>query len=273
MAIMWEAMYSHHNYQHKLVTALRAFNVSFATWETSEQHHDITIQLWQVVRDWHSKFQGYVTHQKAYVQALNSWLKLNLVPFENNSLKERGSSPPRPVKPPIRDLLHYWHEQLEKLPDAIASRAIYCFSEVVSTILILQEDELKLKEKCEETRSEFIRKKRAYEDWHHKYMERRMASTSAQGTDQDHEKAADHKDHAEVRKHFVESIKMRLKSEEEEYQRICRQVRDKSIGSFKNHLPEVFSALSNFSLACSDMYKQLSLITQKPALTGQSPSR
>ncbi|PKA67300.1 hypothetical protein AXF42_Ash004793 [Apostasia shenzhenica] len=244
MATMWEAMHLHHSNQHKVVAALRACDVSITSRETSEQHHDTTIQLWQVVREWHSQFQNLVTHQKEYIQALNSWLRLNLIPIES-SLKERVSSPPRTVEPPILDLLHAWHDKLEKLPDVPPRTAIYSFSEVINTIVVLQEDELKLKEKCEETRKEFVRKKRAFEDWH------------PQENDQDDIEATNHMDLVEKRKFVVETVEIRLKSEEETYQKTCRHVREKSVVSLRTHLPELFRAMSDFSLACSEIYKQL----------------
>ncbi|KAG0449473.1 hypothetical protein HPP92_027345 [Vanilla planifolia] len=177
MATMWEAMHTHHSDQYKLVAALRACDVSLAPRETSDQHHDITIQLWNVVREWNSQFQNLVTHQKEYIQALNSWLKLNIIPIESN-LKEKVSSPAKVAKPPIQDLLRGWLSQLEKLPEASAKSAILSFSEVIHTIVILQDDELKLKERCEETRKEFIRKKRYFDEWRRRYMERKMAASA-----------------------------------------------------------------------------------------------
>ncbi|KAL0921988.1 hypothetical protein M5K25_005944 [Dendrobium thyrsiflorum] len=253
MCTMWEAMHVHHSNQQKLVVGLRACEIALAPRETSEQHHETTIQLWQIVREWHSQFQNFITHQKEYIKALNSWLKFNLIPIES-SLKEKVSSSPGQVKPPIQNLLQAWHDQLQKLPDGFAKSAIYSFSEVINTIVIHQEDELKLKEKCEETRKEFFRKKRNFEDWHRKYIEKRAGQASSEEANQ--------KELLEERKFAVESVEIRLKSEEETYQRTCKEVREKSVGSLRNKLPELFNAMSNFSLACSEMYKQLQIITQ-----------
>ncbi|KAK8935895.1 hypothetical protein KSP39_PZI013918 [Platanthera zijinensis] len=262
MAAMWETMHVQHSSQHKLVAGLRASDLSVAPRGTSEEHHDTTIQLWQVVREWQSQFQNLVTHQKEYIQALNNWLRLNLVPIES-SLKESGSTPPRPInKPPIQDLLHAWHDHLEKLPDGIPKNAIYSFSEVINTIVILQEDELKLKERCEETKKEYLRKKRYFEDWHRKYVERTTTSSTQEAKQRDSSEATTHKDLVEEKKFAVESLEIRLKSEEETYLRTCKQVREKSLGSIRNHLPELFRAMSDFSFACSEMYKQLRIITQ-----------
>ncbi|XWS70352.1 hypothetical protein CRYUN_Cryun03dG0040600 [Craigia yunnanensis] len=137
-------------------------------------HHERTIQLHNVVQELRSQFDKFVTHQKQYIQALNNWLKLNLIPIEN-SLKKKISSP-RVQNPPILVLLHTWHDYLEKLPDEVAKSAISSFAAVIKTIIIHQDEEMKLKEKCEETRKEFLRKNQAFEDWYHKYKQRRSAS-------------------------------------------------------------------------------------------------
>ncbi|KAJ6790706.1 uncharacterized protein M6B38_247645 [Iris pallida] len=267
MENMWRTMYMHHSSQRKIAADLRNLDVSVAPKETSEQHHDRTVQLWKVLRDWHSHFQKLVRHQKGYVRALSGWLKLSLVPVEaGGSLKENVPSPPPSGATSgsgIEPLLHAWHDLLEKLPDELASAAIYGFSEVVHTIMMIQEDELKMKEKCEETRRDYTRKSRAFEDWSQKYMEKRAAraassTEAAAGGDQD--PVGD-------RKAAVDALKLKLADEEEAYRKTCKQVREKSVGSLKTHLPELFRAMSEFSMACSEMYSKILSVTTQPQET------
>lgn len=249
---MWEAMHLNHHNQHVLFAGLRACEISLGTRETSEQHHETTLQLCQTVQEWHSHFQTLVTRQKEYIKALNSWLELNLIPIESG-LNEKASSSPKQVKPPIQDLLRAWHAHLEKLPDGNAKNAIFSFSECIRKIVNLQEDELKLKETCEESRKEFIRKRRNFEDWHLKYVEKKTDGANSEDANQKV---------VEERKFAVETVEIRLKSEEEAYHKTCEQVRRESIVSLTNKLPDLFHAMSEFSLACSQMYKQLQIITQ-----------
>ncbi|XP_008775372.2 nitrate regulatory gene2 protein-like [Phoenix dactylifera] len=258
MANMWETMHVHHGTQYKIVANLRAFDISFAPKETSEEHHECTAQLWRVVREWHSQIEKLMKNQKDYIKSLNSWLKLNLIPIES-SLKEKVSSPPRPSRPPIQALLHSWNDQLEKLSDELARSAIYSFSEVVRTIVVHQEDELKMKEKCEDLRKEFMRKKRAFEDWYRKYSEKKAAS----GEDANPEGGeGSNQDRGTERKLEVEALEIKLKDEEEAYARLCKQVREKSLGTLRTHLPELFRNVSDFALACSEMYKKLRSVSQ-----------
>ncbi|KAG2722950.1 hypothetical protein I3760_02G150900 [Carya illinoinensis] len=255
MATMWKAMESHHENQKKTVEALKYLDLSQSPKETSEHHHERTFQLRVVVMDWHSQFQKLVNHQKEYIRALNNWLKLNLIPIDS-SLKEKISLPVE--KPPIRDLLHAWHDHLEKLPDEIARTALHNFAAVIDTIFVLQEEEFKLKQKCEDTRRELNRKTRQFEDWHSKYLQQKVPD----GLDPD--RAGDNHQHDLLpeKQFMVDSVKKRLEDEQEAYERHCLQVREKSLGNLKNRLPELFRAMSDFARACSEMYRNLSSISQ-----------
>ncbi|XP_019438391.1 PREDICTED: uncharacterized protein LOC109344191 [Lupinus angustifolius] len=261
MANMWENMSLNHDNQLKIVTELKSLDVSQAPKETTKQHYERTVQLWNVVREWNSQFEKLVSYQKQYIQALSNWLKLNLIPIESN-LKEKVSSPPKAPNPPIQALLLAWHDYVDKLPDELAKTAISSFAAVIKTIILQQEDEMKLKEKCEDTRKEYLRKKQSFEEWYHKYLLKR-------GPDEaDHERGGEGNttNNPLLEKQFaVESLKKRLDEEVESHQKLCVQVREKSLQGLKTRLPELFRALSDYAHACADAYGKLKSITQSRA--------
>ncbi|KAK2654870.1 hypothetical protein Ddye_014726 [Dipteronia dyeriana] len=254
MATMWDCMYIEHDTQSKIVLALKSVDTSHSPKETTEHHHERTIQLWAVVQEWNLQYGKLVDHQKEYIKALNSWLRLNLIPIESN-LKEKVSSPPRIVTPPIQRLLLAWQDHMEQLQDGVARSAIGNFSATINTIMHLQEDEMKLKEKCEESRKELSRKTRQFEEWYHKYTQRRTPDELETEDDT-------HKDAVAERKFVVDLVKRRLEEEEELYQRQCSQVREKSLASLKLHLPELFKAMSNVAFSFSKMYENLRYMSQ-----------
>ncbi|KAL2544801.1 hypothetical protein Fot_14034 [Forsythia ovata] len=258
MAEMWESMCKHHESQLKIVMDLKSLDVSGILIETSKHHHECTTQLWNVVQKWYSQFEKLVANQRLYIHTLSSWLKLNLVPIESN-LKEKISSPPRIQTPPIQLLLHSWHDHLEKLPDEVAKSAIASFAAVIKTIIDHQEEEMKLKEKCEETRKEYLRKKQAFDEWHHKHKQRRTPPD-----EMDPEKGIETniKDPVAEKQFVVESLKKRLEEEMEDHQKHCIQVREKSFVSLKSRLPELFRAMLDYTCACSDAYGRLRLLMQ-----------
>ncbi|XP_058780529.1 protein ROLLING AND ERECT LEAF 2-like [Vicia villosa] len=258
MANMWKKMLSHHEKQSETVTLLRSLDPSQSPKQTSEHHHERTYQLLVVVQQWHSHFEMLVNNQKGYIKALTNWLKLNLVPIES-SLREKVSSPPRVQSPPIQDLLRAWHDCLEKLPEELARTAIGNFAAVMDTIFNQQEEEMICKRKCEDTRKELSRKTKQFEDWYHKYMQRKMPEEF----DPEKPEDANAPDEAVTERQLqVEQVKMRLEEEEAQYEKQCLQVRQKTLGSLKNRMPELFRSMCDFSLECSKMYMHLSSLSQ-----------
>ncbi|KAM7254639.1 hypothetical protein ACFE04_004019 [Oxalis oulophora] len=255
MAEMWEAMGSHHEKQTQLAVYLREIDISLSPKETTEHHHERTIQLWAVVQDWHVQFCKLIDNQKLYIKSLNNWLKLNLIPIES-SLKEKVSSPPRVESPLIQALLHAWQDYIDRLQDGVARSAISNFAAVVHTIVQQQEDEMRLKYKCDETRKELSRKTRNFEDWYHKYMQRRTQEEL--GADDSTIKEA-----VAERQFQVDVVKKRLEEEEESYQKQCLHVREKSVASLKSRLPELFRAMREVASHCSEMYKVLRAIANR----------
>ncbi|KAG5523416.1 hypothetical protein RHGRI_035280 [Rhododendron griersonianum] len=262
MAEMWEHMKVQHENQKKISTALKSLNISQSAKETTEHHHERTVQLLVIVQEWHSQLHKLMTHQKTYIKALNNWLRLNLIPVDTN-LKEKVSSPGRTQSPPIQALLHLWQDQMEKLPDELAITGITSFGAVVNTIVQIQVDEMKLRDKCEQTQKELNRKTGQFDDWYKKYMQKR---TPPDEVDQDR---SEDKDLVSERKLAVETVKQKLEDEEEEYQRQRVHVREKSLTALRTQLPELFRVLFEFSSSCFKMYTQLRSIT-RPKKSNQS---
>uniref|UniRef100_A0A0D9V1A6 DUF632 domain-containing protein n=1 Tax=Leersia perrieri TaxID=77586 RepID=A0A0D9V1A6_9ORYZ len=253
MANMWSSMHHHHKTQFIIISGIRNFEVPPVPRETTDQHYKQTCDLRDIVREWHMQFEKLMDHQKGYIRALNAWLKLNLIPIESN-LKEKVSSPPRQVEPPIKDLLYAWHDQLERLPIELAKTAIKSFAEVISNIVLLQEEEVSLRRKCEETRRDLNRKKAQFEEWHRRYMERKASL----GEDVNAEVAeAVNSDPVVDRKMAIDEVEIRLREEVGHHSRIARQVREKSLANLRMHLPELFRNMTEFAGFCREMYNNL----------------
>ncbi|KVH97967.1 protein of unknown function DUF632 [Cynara cardunculus var. scolymus] len=234
---MWENMQKQHENQSKIAQALKAINISQSPNETSEHNLNNTQQLRVQIKMWHSEFQRLMLHQKEYVKSLNSWLKLNLISIDN-SLKDKI---PSPQNPKIQSLLRIWQDQLEKLPEEGAKTAINTFAAVIDTIVQYQSDEMELKDNCEETRRKLSKKSRKFEEWCDKQIAKRTPMEEMDPDMADDEVIAD-------QQMVVEALKRRLEEEEDEYRRRCIQVKEKSLMNLKNGLPEVFTAMSKFSV-------------------------
>ncbi|CAA6667379.1 unnamed protein product [Spirodela intermedia] len=272
MAEMWEAMFHQHQSQEQLVQDIRGVDVSNAVKETTEQLRGRTSQLCEVANRWSKHFEDLISNKKKYVKALNDWLRLNLIPIES-SLTEKVSSPTSTPRPPIQMFLYAWNDQLAKIPDERAKTAISSFSEVVTAILVQQDEELKQKDKCEDLRKDFIKKKQAFEDWHQSYITKRqqqqqqprpvVAADAEEEMDPERAEDAPYREVAE-RQLPVDTAKKKLEDELETHRMLCKQAREKSVHSLKIHLPELFRAMTDFSRSCAHMYKALSAMSPPP---------
>ncbi|XP_078149446.1 protein ROLLING AND ERECT LEAF 2-like [Carex rostrata] len=267
---MWEAMNEHHSKQRKTFASLRNFDITATTKETSEQHHDRTAQLWEIVQEWNAQFHKLTTYQRDYVNALTNWVVLSVIPIDTDVNKKlRHQEPETPSQEPaelsddhqdllpIEKLLPEWSACLEKLQDEAAGTAIISFTEVIGTIIILQADELKLKQNCERLRKELEKKRRQFEDWRQKYMERQYSHPEPSGNP-----VGPGQDLLAERQAVVEALEKTLREEEMRYRDQCKHVREKSLIGLRKNLLELFRAMSEFSLGSSLMYKELLLSTQ-----------
>ncbi|KAK1261364.1 hypothetical protein QJS04_geneDACA020503 [Acorus gramineus] len=264
MAKMWETMCDNHEKQLNIAMSnLKHVKPINAPKETSKQHQQTTTGLHNILSEWHHNFEMLFTHQKEYIQALNNWLKLNLVPIES-SIREKVSSPPRVQRPPILSLIHAWHEHLDKIPFELAKSAIQRFTAIMNTIMLLQQEEMKQKEKCEEAKREYVKKSRVFEDWNMKYQQKKIPTASeAESGEDTMTTTTTQNDPLKERLYQVELSKNKWEEEVELHQKLCRQVREKSLGNLKIHLPELFRALWDFSGAFSETYKNLSSIAHQ----------
>lgn len=248
-------MFDCHRQQEKIVTDLR-FDTSNAPEETTKQHLNRTTQLYNVANEWYTQSDKLFIHQKQYIGALNNWLRLNLIPIESN-LKEKVSSPPKSVVPPIHDLLQAWHSHLDQLPFTVALQGIKSFAAIISKISGKQLEELKQKKVYEEAQAELERKRKAYREFELRYSPEIKGSEENDGAQTE----ANNKDPLTERKLALEILEKRVQEESEKHKRICKLTRDISLKSLETGLPALFHALVGLSRNCFEIYRELRVIT------------
>ncbi|KAF3781201.1 hypothetical protein EJ110_NYTH37432 [Nymphaea thermarum] len=255
LAGMWETMHASHMNQKMIVDDLKLLDISNLCTETTETHHKHTEQLCNITNEWSIKFEKLLQHQKEFIQTLNRWVRLSLIPIES-SLKEKVSSPTRLVDPPIKDLLKNWNDELEHLSHEVTKNAIISFSAVVKAISGQQEEELNQKHKCEDAKREYDKKLRSFQDWLEKYKHKRGPEIFEGSNEKDpvlSEKECQ-----------VELSKRKWDEELETYQNLSKQTREKSLASLKTGLPTLFNAIAEFSTVCSESYKKLLPLITSP---------
>ncbi|KAF3794314.1 hypothetical protein EJ110_NYTH01247 [Nymphaea thermarum] len=253
MAEMWENMRVSHNNQLRISGDLKHLDISNSCKETSESHHKRTEQLCRVASEWGKEFDELVKNQKEYVRALNNWIRLSLVPTES-SLKEKVSSPPRVVDPPIKILLIAWNDGLEQLSEEVAKNAITGFAAVVDAIFRQQKEELSQKQRLEDAKKDHERKVQNFQDWLQKYKQKK----GPEDIDPDRAEGGDENDVVITdKKSVVEASKIRWDDEAEKYEKLCKQTREKSLGSLKTGLPGLLTAMVDYAGSCAVAYANI----------------
>ncbi|KAI3763322.1 hypothetical protein L1987_53776 [Smallanthus sonchifolius] len=239
---MWKNIGKQHEQQLTIALGLINIKISQLPKDKKEINLKNIGRIHLQVTNWCSKFEKLMLHQKEYIRSLNNWLKATLISIDSNAKLQN---------PKIESLLRTWRDQIEKLPEERAKTAINSFAAVIDEIVQYHSDEMKIKERCDSIRREITRKSREFEEWCDKQISKRLPAD---------EMDVDVMDDMEViaeQQVVVEVLKRRLAEEEEAYRRQRVQVKDKSLMRLKTALPEIFTAMTTFSGACSIMYERL----------------
>ncbi|KAI3806871.1 hypothetical protein L1987_22789 [Smallanthus sonchifolius] len=239
---MWKNIGKQHEQQLTIALGLINIKIFQLPKDTSKINLKNIGRIHLQVTNWCSKFEKLMLHQNEYIRSLNNWLKVTLISIDG-SVKLQN--------PKIESLLRTWRDQIEKLPEERAKNAINSFAAVIDEIVQYHSDEMIIKERCDAIRREITRKSREFEEWCDKQISKRLPAD---------EMDVDVMDDMEViaeQQVVVEVLKRRLAEEEEAYRRQRVQVKDKSLMSLKTALPEIFTAMTTFSGACSNMYERL----------------
>ena len=104
-------MHQYHEIQSNIVQQVRGLvNQSSEGHSTSESHKQATRDLESAVSAWHSSFCRLIKFQRDFILSLHGWLKLNLIPVNNDN---NSSSEPSGVL----SFCDEWKLALDRVPD------------------------------------------------------------------------------------------------------------------------------------------------------------
>lgn len=137
---MWEGMHECHKRQYEIIASAFS-NGNMKIFAQSESRRYITAQLENELSCLSSSFTKWISSQKTYMQAINSWLfKCVSIPQKSSKRKRRNPPPPlRNYGPPIYVTVGVWLDMLETLPTKSVSDSIKGLTSEVSHFLPRQE--------------------------------------------------------------------------------------------------------------------------------------
>lgn len=115
---MWKLMLECHQRQCQIITEANNLNAVASSRKLSDAHMEATMQLEQDLLNWILSFYAWVSAQKSYVKALNSWL-LKCIHYEPEVTPDGvvPFSPGRIGAPPVFVICNHWFQVMDRIKD------------------------------------------------------------------------------------------------------------------------------------------------------------
>ncbi|KAF8405454.1 hypothetical protein HHK36_010360 [Tetracentron sinense] len=254
----WKIMLESHETQNHILFEVKYFTCPAYGKFCNDSHRLATLQLEAELQNWRACFIGYLTAQKAYVEALNGWLSKFIVPEVELYSRGRSSVPPYRVSgPPLLLICHEWLTSVEKLPDKAVAYAMKNFGKDVRALWTQQGHEQQQKRKVDGLAKELDRRVLAFQRAENRILETKLL---------------EHKSEAGVergvvylteRKELLDMLRKRLDSEKEKHHNCMQETQRITLSGFQIGFFSVFDSLTEFSKASLKMYDDLVTYSEK----------
>jgi len=243
-------MHEYHEIQSNIVQQVRGLvNQSSKGHSTSESHKQATRDLESAVSAWHSSFCRLIKFQRDFILSLHGWLKLNLIPVNNENINNNtGSSSSH-----VFSFCDEWKLALDRVPDTVASEAIKSFINVVHVISVKQSEELKIKKRTESASKELEKKSSSLRTIERKfYNSYSMVGITPPELDPANGQGLDARDPLAEKKLKLASYQRRVEDEMVRHSKAVEVTRAMTLNNLQTGLPGVFQAMASFSSLFSE---------------------
>ncbi|CAJ1948074.1 unnamed protein product [Sphenostylis stenocarpa] len=239
---MWKSMHQYHEIQSNIVQQVRGLvNQSSKGHTTSESHKQATRDLESAVSAWHSSFCRLIKFQRDFILSLHGWLKLNLIPVNNDNNNNTESSH-------VFSFCDEWKLALDRVPDTVASEAIKSFINVVHVISVKQSEELKIKKRSESASKELEKKSSSLRSIERKfYNSYSMVGITPPESGPGNGQGLDARDPLAEKKVELESYQRHVEDEMMKHSKAVEVTRAMTLNNLQTGLPGVFQAMASFS--------------------------
>lgn len=143
---MWKSMLECHRNQCLAIREARGLGLIGSGKKLGDAHLDATLQLERELISWTSRFTTWISVQKAYVKALNSWLlKCLLYEPEETPDGKVPFSPGRIGAPPVFVICNQWSQAMEMISEREVVESMHKFT--LSVLQIWEHDKHEMRQK------------------------------------------------------------------------------------------------------------------------------
>ncbi|KAG6778002.1 hypothetical protein POTOM_017846 [Populus tomentosa] len=252
LTLTWKIMLESHETQNKILLEVKTFASPTYGKFCNDSHRLATLQLEAELLNWRACFVEYVAAQKAYVEALHSWLSKFVVPEVEFYSRGRSSAAPyRAFGPPLLVICHDWLSSVDKLPDKAVSFALKNFSKDVRALWAQQGEEQQQKRKVECLAKELDRRNLSFQKVENRFHESKLLEYKPeQESEHQHEHLTEKIDQLDM-------FRKKLDIEKEKHHNYVQETQRITLSGFQTGFSTVFESLTEFSKASMKMYNDL----------------
>jgi hypothetical protein len=211
-------MWECHKAQNAIASEMQTIENSAASSEASDAHFKATVDLQRELEKWKTHFQQWISSQLKYIETLYLWLqKCHIEPPDESEVPE------------VLHFLSNWCNHLKELQrqDQVAL-TIDTFTGMVHSLELEQEGEMFMKKNT---------------DKHARELEKRS------------EKKYLGYGNGEGVKEDVDTQRSELESGIQRHSEVMQDRKERTLSSFKQHLPLIFDAMAAFAKDASKAYE------------------
>uniref|UniRef100_A0A0D9VAK2 DUF632 domain-containing protein n=1 Tax=Leersia perrieri TaxID=77586 RepID=A0A0D9VAK2_9ORYZ len=245
---MWKAVLTCHEKQLSAIQNSKMHLVKAVTISQSNVAATAIVELERELAKWYRCFNKWISSQKAFVEALNGWLRKWLPEVHEENTPD-GAPPFSPGKlgaPAVFVISNDWLQAIEMAPKNDVLKTIDQFSKVVHEFKKSQENEHRQKRKADHASRDYNKRREV--------LQRELGLS----TSLDMVAVMEKTDHSHDNR-VVEADKMRKKRDEEKtrHQEIVKQVHRAASATLPIGLVPVLEQIVNFSQANVQKYKTI----------------
>ncbi|THU63158.1 hypothetical protein C4D60_Mb01t12760 [Musa balbisiana] len=154
----WKVMLESHEAQKQIMFEVNLFTCPSYGKYSNDSQRLATLTLVAELHHWRRYYRGYISAQKAYVEALDGWLSKFILPDMEFYSRTRSSLSHMASGPPLVVICHQWSTSLGRLRDSAVTYSMRSFARTVRFLSVKQVEEQQQKKKVDALTKELERR-------------------------------------------------------------------------------------------------------------------
>lgn len=239
----WKVMLESHEAQKQIMFEVNLFTCPSYGKYSNDSQRLATLTLVAELHHWRRYFRGYISAQKAYVEALDGWLSKFILPDMEFYSRTRSSLSHIASGPPLVVICHQWSTSLGKLRDSAVTYSMRSFARTVRFLSVKQVEEQQQKKKVDALTKELERRVLAVQKAEDKVLDLKLSENEPE--------------HLAGKKEMLDMLRKKLEMEKEKHRNCMRATQEVTLNGFKIGLASAFESLTEFAKDSLKLYDEL----------------